>query len=98
MGKLEQTTTYFAAYNLGAMTGVLKVVDDFFQKAHSGEDAIYTKAAIQLITRDKDSMNHYLNHGSSEIGFRNHVRNKKGKLVSCEAYWMQQQNRLQSDK
>lgn len=48
------------------------------------EDMVYTKAIVNLLISDLRNVQEYLL--GTNIGFRNHVRDKKGKLVSCEAY------------
>ena len=50
------------------------------------EDMVYTKAIVNLLASDLKNIQEYLL--GTNIGFRNHVRDKKGKLVSCEAYFM----------
>lgn len=50
------------------------------------EDRAYTKAIVNLLASDLKNVQEYLL--GTNIGFRNHVRDKKGKLVSCEAYFV----------
>ena len=50
------------------------------------EDKVYTKAIVNLLISDLRNVQEYLL--GTNIGFRNHVRDKKGKLMSCEAYFM----------
>ena len=50
------------------------------------EDNVYTRAIVTLIMSDLRNVQEYLL--GTNIGFRNHVRDKKGKLVSCEAYFV----------
>ena len=50
------------------------------------EDRVYTKALVSLLASDLKNIQEYLL--GTNIGFRNHVRNKKGKLMSCEAYFV----------
>ena len=50
------------------------------------EDRVYTKAIVNLLISDLRNVQEYLI--GTNIGFRNHVRDKKGKLVSCEAYFV----------
>ena len=50
------------------------------------EDMVYTKAIVNLLISDLRNVQEYLI--GTDIGFRNHVRDKKGKLVSCEAYFV----------
>ena len=48
------------------------------------EDRVYTKAIVNLLASDLRNIQEYLL--GTNIGFRNHVNDKKGKLISCEAY------------
>ena len=50
------------------------------------EDRVYTKAIVNLLISDLRNVQEYLL--GTNIGFRNHIRNKKGKLMSCEAYFL----------
>ena len=50
------------------------------------EDMVYTKAIVSLLASDLKNVHEYLL--GTNIGFRNHVRDKKGKLMSCEAYFV----------
>ena len=50
------------------------------------EDRLYTKAIVSLLASDLKNVQEYLL--GTNIGFRNHMRDKKGKLISCEAYFM----------
>ena len=50
------------------------------------EDMVYTKAIVNLLISDLRNVQEYLL--GTNIGFRNHIRDKKGKLVSCEAYFV----------
>ena len=50
------------------------------------EDRVYTKSIVYLLASDLKNIQEYLL--GTNIGFRNHVRDKKGKLMSCEAYFV----------
>ena len=50
------------------------------------EDRVYTRAIVNLLASDLKNIQEYLL--GTNIGFRNHVREKKGELVSCEAYFV----------
>ena len=50
------------------------------------EEMVYTKAIVNLLISDLRNVQEYLL--GTNICFRNHVRDKKGKLVSCEAYFV----------
>ena len=50
------------------------------------EDMVYTKAIVTLLESDLRNVQEYLL--GTNIGFRNHVHDKKGKLISCQAYFI----------
>ena len=50
------------------------------------EDRVYTNAIVSLLASDLRNVQEYLLR--TNIGFRNHIRDKKGKLVSCGAYFV----------
>ena len=52
------------------------------------EDRVYTKAIVNLLASDLRNIQEYLL--GTNISFRNHVNDKKGKLISCEAYFVKQ--------
>ena len=54
--------------------------------AKRSEDRVYTKAIVSLLASDLKNIQEYLL--GTNIGFRNHVCDKKGKLISCEAYFV----------
>lgn len=74
----------------GARLMLIKLYDDdgmtLFVSGRHSEDKVYTKAMVELLRSDLRNVHEYLL--GTNIGFRNHVRDKKGKLVSCEAYFM----------
>ena len=51
------------------------------------EEMVYTKAIVSLLASDLKNVQEYLL--GTNIGFRNHVRDEKGKLISCEACFVQ---------
>lgn len=54
--------------------------------AKRSEDRVYTNAIVSLLASDLRNVQEYFL--GTNIGFRNHVRDKKGKLTSCEAYFL----------
>ena len=50
------------------------------------EDMVYTKDIVNLLISDLRNVQEYLL--GTNIGFRNHIRDNKGKLISCEAYFI----------
>ena len=73
---------HWSAYMQGARRAFLYVLehgDDYDNK-------VYRDAVFRLITSDLRYMGMFLTE-SHTICFRNHKRDKKGKLISCEAYF-----------
>ena len=74
----------------GAREMLIKLYEDdkmiFTLGVKRSEDRVYTKAIVNLLISDLINVQEYLI--GTNIGFRNHVRDKKGKLVSCEAYFV----------
>ena len=73
---------HYSAYMQGARMAILKMsehVDDYDSK-------VYRDAAFKLITSDLRHVSMWMTE-SNPICFRNHKRDKKGKLVSVEAYF-----------
>lgn len=73
---------HWSAYMQGARRAFLYVLehgDDYDNK-------VYRDAVFRLITSDLRYMGMFLTE-SHDICYRNHKRDKKGKLISCEAYF-----------
>ena len=86
-----QNLIYYSAYYLGALQATRRVTEDVLTgDKPKGEDWIYKKAFWDLITASKRNMQLYLD--GTEMRFRNHKRNKRGKLESCECYFVEQRN------
>lgn len=74
----------WSAYLQGARAAVLAIMEN--SKPKQGDNAIYAQAVFKLITSELRYMGMFLTQ-SHDICYRNHVRDKKGKLISCEAYF-----------
>lgn len=74
----------------GARLMLIKLYDDdgmtMFVSGKHSYDKVYTRAIVELLRSDLRNVENYLI--GTQIGFRKHVRNQKGKLVSCEAYFI----------
>ena len=74
----------------GAREMLIKLYEDdkmiFPLGVKRSEDRVYTKAIVNLLISDLSNVQEYLI--GTNIVFRNHVRDKNGKLISCEAYFM----------
>ncbi|MCM1296824.1 MAG: hypothetical protein NC311_14900 [Muribaculaceae bacterium] len=86
----------WSIYVDGARTMLLKLRDHgLIEETRSktglphakGDDLIYNKALIDLLTSSKDNVDRFLSDDYSEIRFTDHERDKKGKLVRCRAYF-----------
>lgn len=92
-----QKVLYYGAYILGALQATTSVTEDVLTgDKPKGEDWIYKKAEWDLITASKRNMQLYLD--GTEMRYRNHKRNKKGKLESVECYFVEYRNVIQEIK
>lgn len=82
----DNTIVTYGAFYLGALTAANKLIEQYISKPWTGENKVYRDAEIRLITKDKRSMQLFLD-GVYDIMYRNHERNAKGKLIRCEAYF-----------
>lgn len=77
----------YSAYLQGALAAFQAFADEFPQ-IFKGKDAAYHKAVFELATSSKRAADLYLSR-AYQVRFRNHKVDKKGKLLSCEAYFAQ---------
>lgn len=92
-----QHIAMYSSYYQGALMAVKKVTDSLLSGNNpKKDDWIYLKAELNLITSNKRNMQLWLD--SAEIRFRNHRRNKKGKLEGVEAYFVERRNIIQEIK
>lgn len=91
-----QHIAMYAAYYQGALMAVRKVTDSLLNNKPKKDDWIYLKAEWDFITSSKRNMQLYLD--GTEIQYRNHQRNKKGKLESVECYFVERRNIIQEVK
>ena len=91
-----QHIAMYASYYQGALMAVRKVTESLLSNKPKKDDWIYLKAEWDLITSSKRNMQLYLD--GTEIRFRNHQRNKRGKIESVEAYFVEYRNIIQEVK
>lgn len=82
----ENSIEYYGAYYLGALLAAKKIVEMMAEEEWKHLEKPYREATLRLITKDKRSMQLYMD-GCYDICYRNHVKDKKGKVKSCEAYF-----------
>lgn len=73
---------HWSAYMQGARRAFLYVMEH----GDNYDNKVYRDAVFRLITSDLRYMGMFLTE-SHDICYRNHKRDKKGKLISCEAYF-----------
>lgn len=79
---------YYSAYMQGARMAIVRFGEMYMPKSKS-EEAVYSRAVFKLITSDIRYTALFLS-GDHNIGYRNHKRDKRGKLESVEAYFAEQ--------
>lgn len=86
-----QHIAMYAAYYQGALMAVRKITESLLNgNKPKKDDWIYLKAEWDLITSSIRNMQLWLD--STEMRYRNHRRNRKGKLESVECYFVEQRN------
>ena len=83
-----QSVAYYGAYYLGAIQAVQDVTSQLLEgDKPKNEDWVYLKAFWDFITQDKRHMQLFMD--GTEMRYRNHQRDKRGKLVSVECYFVE---------
>lgn len=86
---------FYAAYYQGALMAAKEMVA-YAKWNAKGDDRVYRDAELALITQSKRTMELFMDN--TPIRYRNHERDKKGKLVKCEAYFAQKQTSFKEVK
>lgn len=81
-----QNIMFYGAYLLGAQMAANKLIPYVMQN-YRGDDKAYIKAELDTITSSNRNMQLWLQ--DTPIRYRNHKRDKKGKLESCECYFVE---------
>lgn len=75
----------YSAYYQGARMAAMKLIEGYFMDRAKGDEKVYLKAELELIIGSLENTERFLS--GSPIRYRNHERDKRGKLVKCEAYF-----------
>jgi len=86
---------YYGAYLLGAQVVAEKLIPYVMQN-YRGDDKVYIKAELDTITSSKRNMQLWLE--DTPMRYRNHKRNKKGKIESVECYFVEYKNVIKEVK
>lgn len=71
----------------GARTALLRLKEDIEDLGRiKGDELVYFLAEMELALNDLENADKYIS--GAKIGYRNHIRNKKKKLIKCEAYFL----------
>lgn len=81
-----QNLVQYGAYLMGALD-VAKTIISYVNWNAKGDERVYRDAELALITKSKRTMQLFLD--GCDVRYRNWKRNKKGKLESCEAYFVE---------
>lgn len=84
-----KNVVYYGVYLLGAQMAANKLIPYVMQN-YRGDDKVYIKAELDMITSSKRNMQLWLDE--TPMRYRNHKRDKKGKLESCECYFVEYKN------
>lgn len=80
---------YESAYLLGARIALQKYNE--WPKGSSKaerDNKVYARAELDLFLSSNDAMKRFLSSDGKDIRYKNHVRDKKGRLIKCEAYFI----------
>ena len=86
---------YYGAYYMGALSAATKL-GSYFKHNWRGDDRVYLDAELRLITSSKRNMQLWLD--GTQMRYRNHNRNNKGKLKSVECYFVECKQVIQEVK
>ena len=83
-----QSVAYYGAYYLGAVQAVQEVTRQLLEgDKPKGDDWVYLEAFWKFITMNKRNMQLFME--GTEMRYRNHQYDKRGKLKSVECYFVE---------
>ena len=85
-----QNLVYYSAYYMGALDAARNIIANYVWGTFRGDDKIYRDAELNLIKSSKRNMQLFLD--GTQMRYRNHRLNKKGKLESVECYFVEYKN------
>jgi hypothetical protein len=78
----------YASYYQGAREIGVKILNSIPQlRSTRGEEWLYLEAEWRLYTESVRNMQLYMD--GYEVRYRNHQKDKRGKLIRCEAYFVE---------
>lgn len=82
-----QRLAMYASYYQGARMIGVKVLKGIQNRKPKGDDWVYLEAEWRLYTESVRNMQLYMD--GYEVRYRNHQKDKRGKLIRCEAYFVE---------
>ena len=82
-----QRLAMYASYYQGAHMIGVKVLEGIQNRKPKGDDWVYLEAEWRLYTESVRNMQLYMD--GYEVRYRNHQKDKRGKLIRCEAYFVE---------
>ena len=82
-----QRLAMYASYYQGARMIGVKVLEGIQNRKPKGDDWVYLEAEWRLYTESVRNMQLYID--GYEVRYRNHQKDKRGKLIRCEAYFVE---------
>lgn len=82
-----QRLAMYASYYQGARMIGVKVLEGIQNRKPKGDDWVYLEAEWRLYTESVRNMQLYMD--GYEVRYRNHQKDKRGKLIRCEAYFVE---------
>lgn len=82
-----QRLAMYASYYQGARMIGVKVLEGIQNRKPKGDDWVYLEAEWRLYTESVRNMQLYMD--GYEVRYRNHQKDKRGKLLRCEAYFVE---------
>lgn len=81
----------FSWWLKGALAMLRRLKEEFKDDLLKGKEKIYNSAILDMIADTKNTEN-FLIHNYDRIQFRNYIKDKKGRPISCEAYLAKEQS------
>lgn len=82
-----QRLAMYASYYQGARMIGVKVLEGIQNRKPKDDDWVYLEAEWRLYTESVRNMQLYMD--GYEVRYRNHQKDKRGKLLRCEAYFVE---------
>lgn len=83
-----QNLVHYSAYYQGARNAADRLIP-YVVRNFRGDEKVYIKAELDLVISNLRNIQLWLD--GTQIRYRNHERDKKGKLTKCEAYFVERE-------